>query len=76
MIRPLAEKLRAAQEGADLQRFNDRWSSLVQSIASGDRLQARGKFPVEITIPRTADKPASVGPTPYETEQAGEDAWE
>ncbi len=75
-IRPLAEKLKAAQDAADLQRFNDRYSSLVQSVASGDRLQARLRFPVEIRFPQTADREASSGPTPYEAHTSGEDAWE
>lgn len=75
-VRPWAEKLKAIQEAGDLQHYNDRYSSLVQSIQSGDQLQPRGKVQIDIKIPHTPPPAPTVGPTPYESEKAQEDAWE
>lgn len=79
-MRPLAEKLKAAQETGYLQHYNDRYDSGKQSIDKMNKLQARHYEEVDVhkldDVLHKDEKQASVGPTPYEGSKAGEDAWE
>ncbi|TXH11957.1 MAG: hypothetical protein E6R03_13855 [Hyphomicrobiaceae bacterium] len=75
-MRPAAEAIAAAQERANLARYNDRFDSGRQQIDLTNQLQPRGRVQVDIQIPHTPPPADTTGPSPYEQEKAQEDAWE
>lgn len=83
-VRPWAEKLKAAQEAADVARHPDRFDSFKQVSKLEEQIKGRGNDPVvKAKVEAMADKiqhnpkPADLPTqTPYEAQKAQEDAWE
>lgn len=75
----MLEKLLKKQEAENLQRYNDRYDTAKQGIDKMNELQSRHWEDIDVSkIDDVLHKgpEATTGPTPYEAEKAGEDAWE